>query len=72
MGSNSDGIINNCKFPFVSTRYAKSKAEMVVFLLLMLDVLGQALNYPLKSMIFFRALLLALTHLWAQFSPEQP
>ena len=32
----------------------------------------QALNYPLKSVIFFRAALLALTHLWAQFSPEQP
>lgn len=36
------------------------------------DVEMQALNYPLKSMIFFRAMLLALTHLWAQFSPEQP
>ena len=32
----------------------------------------QALNYPLKSVIFFRALLLALTHLWAQYDPEQP
>lgn len=32
----------------------------------------QALNHPLKSIIFFRAFLLALTHLWAQYSPEQP
>lgn len=36
------------------------------------DDASQALNYPLRSVIFFRALLLAMTHLWAQFSPEQP
>lgn len=32
----------------------------------------QAMNIPLGSLIFFRALLLALTHLWAQYSPDQP
>jgi len=31
-----------------------------------------ALNYPLKSMLFFRSLLLALTHFWGQLSPDQP
>ena len=36
------------------------------------SALGQALNYPLKSVILFRALLLALTHLWAQYSPDTP